>query len=42
MKTYDIYARYTVKAESHDDALNRWDAGEAAFQEWVDVIEVDE
>ena len=40
MRTFDIYCRYTVKADDYDDALRRWDAGEASFQEWEDVVEV--
>ena len=40
MRTYDIYARFTVQAESHDDALDKWDEDKAVFREWTDIIEV--
>lgn len=40
MPTFDVYCRYVVQADSIDHALERWDAGEASFAEWEDVIEV--
>jgi hypothetical protein len=39
-KIFDIYAKYSVKAASEEDAIDKWDAGEAVFQEFEAIIEV--
>lgn len=39
-RLFDIYVRYSVKAKDADHALDLWDDGKAAFQEFEDVVEV--
>lgn len=40
MKMFDVYARYLVKAETEEEVLEKWEAGEAVFQGFEDIIEV--
>lgn len=40
MKMFDVYVRYTIAAESEAEALDKWDEGEAVFQEFDAIIEV--
>lgn len=39
-KIFDIYVRYSVKAENEDAALDKWDEGKAVFQEFEQIVEV--
>jgi hypothetical protein len=39
-KMFDVYVRYSIKAESETDVYEKWDSGELVFQEITDVIEV--
>lgn len=39
-KVFDIYVRYSVKANTPDEVYDAWDDGKAVFQEFTDIIEV--
>jgi len=39
-KFFDIYVRYSVKAENQEAAYDAWDDGKAVFQEFIDILEV--
>lgn len=39
-KLFDVYIRYSIKAESEEEVLENWDDGELVFQEITDIIEV--